>query len=84
MWLSQSGLSLLNSMFMYDPNKRMKAEDCLKSSYFTGKVLNIQKKNKNTRTRLIFSLFSRITTSDRTRIDADVSSTSIIQEKIFK
>ena len=47
---------------MYDPNKRMKAEDCLKSSYFTGKVLNMIK--KNTRTQLILSLFSRITTSN--------------------
>ncbi len=38
-WLSQSGLGLLNAMFMYDPNKRATASDCLKSSYFTEKPL---------------------------------------------
>lgn len=33
-WLSNSGLKLLNTMFMYDPAKRSTAKECLKSSYF--------------------------------------------------
>ena len=33
-WLSEAGLRLLNFLFMYDPNKRATAEDCLDSSYF--------------------------------------------------
>ena len=33
-WLSSAGLRLLNFLFMYDPTKRAKADECLKSSYF--------------------------------------------------
>ncbi|XP_014791289.1 cyclin-dependent kinase 10 isoform X2 [Octopus bimaculoides] len=33
-WLSEAGIRLLNFLFMYDPNKRATAEDCLESSYF--------------------------------------------------
>ncbi|XP_055626408.1 cyclin-dependent kinase 10 [Toxorhynchites rutilus septentrionalis] len=33
-WLSSAGLRLLNFLFMYDPNKRATAEECLQSSYF--------------------------------------------------
>lgn len=33
-WLSEAGVRLLNFLFMYDPNKRATAEDCLDSSYF--------------------------------------------------
>jgi cyclin-dependent kinase 10 len=28
-WLSAAGLRLLNFLFMYDPNKRATAEECL-------------------------------------------------------
>lgn len=33
-WLSESGIRLLNGLFMYDPQKRATAEDCLEHSYF--------------------------------------------------
>ena len=33
-WLSAAGLRLLNFLFMYDPEKRATAPECLKSSYF--------------------------------------------------
>jgi cyclin-dependent kinase 10 len=33
-WLSASGLRLLNFLFMFDPTKRARADECLKSSYF--------------------------------------------------
>ena len=33
-WLSSAGLRLLNFLFMYDPTKRAKADECLQSSYF--------------------------------------------------
>ncbi|CAL1546922.1 unnamed protein product [Lymnaea stagnalis] len=33
-WLSDAGIKLLNIMFMYDPDKRASAEDCIQSSYF--------------------------------------------------
>ncbi|XP_025115550.1 cyclin-dependent kinase 10-like [Pomacea canaliculata] len=33
-WLSESGIRLLNGLFMYDPDKRATAEDCLDHSYF--------------------------------------------------
>lgn len=33
-YLSPAGLRLLNFLFMYDPNKRATAEECLQSSYF--------------------------------------------------
>nr|KAG5708987.1 hypothetical protein BaRGS_004626 [Batillaria attramentaria] len=33
-WLSESGIRLLNGLFMYDPMKRATAEDCLDHSYF--------------------------------------------------
>ena len=33
-WLSSAGLRLLNFLFMYDPNKRATADECLQSSYF--------------------------------------------------
>ncbi|XP_058011124.1 cyclin-dependent kinase 10 [Ahaetulla prasina] len=36
-WLSEAGLRLLNLLFMYDPNKRATAGDCLESSYFKEK-----------------------------------------------
>ena len=38
-WLSQCGIDLLNAMFMYDPNKRLTTNGCLKSKYFTEKPL---------------------------------------------
>ncbi|XP_070575994.1 cyclin-dependent kinase 10-like [Ptychodera flava] len=34
-WLSEAGLRLLNSLFLYDPKKRATAADCLDSLYFT-------------------------------------------------
>lgn len=33
-WVSESGVRLLNFLFMYDPDKRATAEDCLECSYF--------------------------------------------------
>ena len=33
-WLSDAGMSLLNSLLMYDPSKRASARDCLQLSYF--------------------------------------------------
>ncbi|XP_055891794.1 cyclin-dependent kinase 10-like isoform X1 [Biomphalaria glabrata] len=33
-WLSDSGIKLLNILFMYDPNKRACAEACIQCSYF--------------------------------------------------
>lgn len=33
-WLSDSGIRLLNHLFMYDPTKRATASECLGSSYF--------------------------------------------------
>lgn len=33
-WLVESGLKLLNAMFMYDPNKRATADQSLNSTYF--------------------------------------------------
>jgi len=33
-WLTPAGLRLLNFLFMYDPNKRATATECLQSSYF--------------------------------------------------
>ncbi len=33
-WLSPAGLRLLNFLFMYDPEKRATADECLHSSYF--------------------------------------------------
>lgn len=33
-WLSAAGLRLLNFLFMFDPNKRATAKECLLSSYF--------------------------------------------------
>lgn len=33
-WLTDSGVRLLNFLFMYDPSKRATAEDCLDFSYF--------------------------------------------------
>ena len=33
-WVSAAGLRLLNALFMYDPSKRVTAEECLQSSYF--------------------------------------------------
>ncbi|XP_049875420.1 cyclin-dependent kinase 10 [Pectinophora gossypiella] len=38
-WLSAAGLRLLNFLFMYDPNKRATAEECLQSSYFKEQPL---------------------------------------------
>lgn len=38
-WLSDAGIRLLNFLFMYDPNKRATAEDCLESSYFKEQPL---------------------------------------------
>ncbi|KAH3772083.1 cyclin-dependent kinase 10-like isoform X2 [Dreissena polymorpha] len=38
-WLSDAGIRLLNFLFMYDPNKRATAEDCLDSSYFKEQPL---------------------------------------------
>ncbi|KAI0219394.1 Cyclin-dependent kinase 10 [Lamellibrachia satsuma] len=36
-WLSEAGLRLLNSIFVYHPDKRATAADCLESSYFKEK-----------------------------------------------
>ncbi|RUS76019.1 hypothetical protein EGW08_016224 [Elysia chlorotica] len=33
-WLSEAGIRLLNVLFMYDPKRRISAEDSLQSSYF--------------------------------------------------
>ena len=33
-WLSEAGLRLLNYLFMYNPEKRAKAEESVQSSYF--------------------------------------------------
>lgn len=33
-WLSEAGIRLMNFLFMYDPEKRATAVDCLESSYF--------------------------------------------------
>jgi cyclin-dependent kinase 10 len=33
-WLNAAGLRLLNFLFMYDPDKRATADECLQSSYF--------------------------------------------------
>ncbi len=33
-WISAAGIRLLNLLFMYDPQKRATAEECLQSSYF--------------------------------------------------
>jgi len=33
-WLSAAGIRLLNFLFMYDPQKRATADECLQSSYF--------------------------------------------------
>ncbi|KAK2141393.1 hypothetical protein LSH36_1109g00033 [Paralvinella palmiformis] len=38
-WLSQAGISLLNALFMYNPQKRATARDCLESSYFKEQPL---------------------------------------------
>lgn len=38
-WLTGAGLRLLNFLFMYDPNKRATAEECLQSSYFKEQPL---------------------------------------------
>ncbi|XP_037073213.1 cyclin-dependent kinase 10-like [Pollicipes pollicipes] len=38
-WLSNSGLRLLNFLFMYDPRKRATADECLESSYFKEQPL---------------------------------------------
>uniref|UniRef100_A0A0K2UQP4 cyclin-dependent kinase n=1 Tax=Lepeophtheirus salmonis TaxID=72036 RepID=A0A0K2UQP4_LEPSM len=38
-WLSESGLRLLNFLFMYNPDKRATAEECLQSSYFNEQPL---------------------------------------------
>lgn len=38
-WLSDAGIRLLNFLFMFDPNKRATAEDCLDSSYFKEQPL---------------------------------------------
>ncbi|TRY85884.1 hypothetical protein DNTS_011910 [Danionella cerebrum] len=38
-WLSEAGLRLLNLLFMYNPQRRATAEDCLESSYFKEKPL---------------------------------------------
>lgn len=50
-WLSDAGIRLLNFLFMYDPNKRATAEDCLESSYFKEQPL---------RKLTEFSIFSSI------------------------
>ncbi|XP_012558761.1 cyclin-dependent kinase 10 isoform X1 [Hydra vulgaris] len=42
-WLSSSGVSLMNSMFTFDPEQRISAQDCLESSYFKDKPLPIEK-----------------------------------------
>ncbi|RWS31549.1 protein kinase-like protein [Leptotrombidium deliense] len=38
-WVSPAGIRLLNSLFIYDPKKRLTAEECLQSSYFREKPL---------------------------------------------
>ena len=38
-WLSDAGIRLLNFMFMFDPDKRATACDCLDSSYFKERPL---------------------------------------------
>lgn len=38
-WLTPAGLRLLNFLFMYDPNKRATAKECLLSSYFKEQPL---------------------------------------------
>lgn len=38
-WLSESGIRLLNFLFMYNPRKRATAEECLESSYFKEQPL---------------------------------------------
>ncbi|KAJ8343909.1 hypothetical protein SKAU_G00312380 [Synaphobranchus kaupii] len=38
-WLSEAGLRLLNLLFMYNPQRRATADDCLESSYFKEKPL---------------------------------------------
>lgn len=38
-WLSEAGLRLLNLLFMYNPQRRASAKDCLESSYFKEKPL---------------------------------------------
>ena len=38
-WLSDAGIRLLNFMFMFDPEKRATACDCLDSSYFKERPL---------------------------------------------
>ncbi|XP_035388003.1 cyclin-dependent kinase 10 isoform X2 [Electrophorus electricus] len=38
-WLSEAGLRLLNLLFMYNPQRRASAVDCLESSYFKEKPL---------------------------------------------
>ncbi|ESO81933.1 hypothetical protein LOTGIDRAFT_223686 [Lottia gigantea] len=34
-WLSEAGIQLLNSLFMYDPSKRLSAEDAIENPYFS-------------------------------------------------
>ncbi|KAA0724091.1 Cyclin-dependent kinase 10 [Triplophysa tibetana] len=38
-WLSEAGLRLLNLLFMYNPQRRATAKECLESSYFKEKPL---------------------------------------------
>ncbi|XP_072321900.1 cyclin-dependent kinase 10-like [Eucyclogobius newberryi] len=38
-WLSEAGHRLLNTLFMYQPQRRASAADCLQSSYFKEKPL---------------------------------------------
>ncbi|XP_019727293.1 cyclin-dependent kinase 10 isoform X1 [Hippocampus comes] len=38
-WLSEAGHRLLNLLFMYNPQRRASAKDCLESSYFKEKPL---------------------------------------------
>nr|XP_057943547.1 cyclin-dependent kinase 10 [Doryrhamphus excisus] len=38
-WLSEAGHRLLNLLFMYNPQRRATAKDCLESSYFKEKPL---------------------------------------------
>lgn len=33
-WLSDTGIRILNFLFMYEPSRRATAEECLQSSYF--------------------------------------------------
>ena len=42
-WLSPSGILLMNNMFMFDPDKRISAEECLNSSYFRENPLPVDK-----------------------------------------